>query len=49
MEKIPFVHEEITPHANKYKRRTIGHTNQLLNCLTNKTTYEDSKEYGQKT
>jgi hypothetical protein len=28
--KIPFVHEEITLHANKYKLCTTGHSNQLI-------------------
>jgi hypothetical protein len=31
--KIPFVHEEITLHANKYKLRTTGHSNKLINEL----------------
>jgi hypothetical protein len=28
--RIPFVHDEITLHANKYKLRTTGHSNQLI-------------------
>jgi hypothetical protein len=31
--KIPFVHKEITFHANKYKLRTTGHSNQLISEL----------------
>jgi hypothetical protein len=31
--KIPFAHEEITLHANKYKLRTTGHSNQLISEL----------------
>jgi hypothetical protein len=31
--KIPFVHEEITLHANKYKLRTTGHSNQPIREL----------------
>jgi hypothetical protein len=31
--RIPFVHEEITLHANKYKLRTTGHSNQLVSEL----------------
>jgi hypothetical protein len=30
---IPFVHEEITVHANKYKLRNIGHGSQPINEL----------------
>jgi hypothetical protein len=29
--KIPFVHEEITLHANKYELSTTDHSNQLIN------------------
>jgi hypothetical protein len=37
--KIPFVHEEITLHVNKYKLRTTGHINQLISdCFINLTT-----------
>jgi hypothetical protein len=28
--KIPFVHEEIAVHSNKYKLGTMGHSNQLI-------------------
>jgi hypothetical protein len=31
--KIQFVHDEITLHANKYKLRTTGHSNQILSEL----------------
>jgi hypothetical protein len=31
--KIPFVHEEITLHANRSKLRTTGHSNQLISEL----------------
>jgi hypothetical protein len=31
--KILFVHEEITLHANKYKLRTTGHSNQPISEL----------------
>jgi hypothetical protein len=31
--KIPFVHEEITLHANKYELCTTGHSNQLISEL----------------
>jgi hypothetical protein len=31
--KIPFVHQEITLHANKYETRTTGHSNQLISLL----------------
>jgi hypothetical protein len=31
--KIPFAQEEITLHANKYKLRTTGHSNQLISEL----------------
>jgi hypothetical protein len=31
--EIPFVHEEITPHANKYRLRTTGHSSQLISGL----------------
>jgi hypothetical protein len=31
--KIPFVHDVITFHANKYKLRTSGHSNVLISEL----------------
>jgi hypothetical protein len=31
--KIQFVREEITLHANKYKLRITGHSNQLISEL----------------
>jgi hypothetical protein len=31
--KIPFVHEEITLRANKYKLRTTGHSNRPISEL----------------
>jgi hypothetical protein len=31
--KIPFVQEEITPHANKYKVLNTGHSNQPISEL----------------
>jgi hypothetical protein len=31
--KIPFVQQEITLHANKYKLRTTGHSNQPISEL----------------
>jgi hypothetical protein len=48
--KIPFVHEEITFRANKYKPRTTDHSNQLISELFQQTKdVKDSKEYDQKT
>jgi hypothetical protein len=48
--KIPFVLEEITLHANKYKVHTTGHSKQLIDELFHQLNgVRILKEYGQKT
>jgi hypothetical protein len=35
--KIPFVQEAIALYANKYKKRTLDHNNQLISNLFHQT------------
>jgi hypothetical protein len=45
--KIPFVQEAISLYANKHKKRTLDHNNQLISNLFHQT--NNARRLGQKT